>query len=197
MSFYGFCRALVRIYYKLIYKIEIAGIEYLPETGGYILCCNHKSNNDPPIVASFMPRRLNFLAKDELFHVPVLGGIIKILGAIPIKRGSGDIAAIKHCLSILKQGKPLLMFPQGTRCSSIKQEDFKPGALPIARKVRVPVIPIGINGEYKFRSKININIGKPITTDDIERIMETDDDKLRNTQLANLLYMRIKELAEG
>ena len=137
-------------------------------------------------MASYFPRRCIFLAKKELF-VPVIGPILKKLGGIPVNRGSNDIGAIKASLRTLKSGKPLVLFPQGTRCKDLKFEDFKNGAPFMAIKTGVPIIPLGISGKYKVRGGLKLSFGKPIYPGD------SGDDQT----LAHTLYNSIESLVNN
>lgn len=196
MSLYKFCVGIVRIYCRLMFKIEVSGTENVPAYGGCLICPNHKSNYDPLMVAINLPRELKFLGKAEIFKNPVSGWFFKKIGGIPIKRGENDIGAIKACLSTLKSGCGLLLFPQGTRCEKIKKEDFKPGSVTMAKKSNVPIIPVGISGNYKFRKKVVIKFGSPITPEKILHLEETIGEEDRNNAFAQLLCEEIKALTE-
>lgn len=163
MNLYGFAIGAVRLFYSLCFNIKVEGTENIPQKNGFVAVCNHKSNFDPPLVAVALPRKLTFMAKEELFDIKPLGFVIKKLGAFPIKRGSGDLGAIRLTLSLLKDEKNILIFPEGTRCKEKgKLLEGKQGAALIAYKANVPIVPIGINGEYGFRKKITVKFGKPI-----------------------------------
>ena len=193
---YKFACFLVRWYYKIFFFARVTGIENLPEEGGYAFCGNHISNNDAPLVASLIKKQVAFLAKKEVCDVPVLGAFLKKVGAIPIDRDKKDIAAIKESLRVMKSGMGLMVYPQGTRMKEITPESVKPGILSMAHKAGVPVIPFGIAGKFKVWSGVTVNIGAPITTDEIGKILEGDSKEEINKNLSNLLYTRIKELAE-
>lgn len=160
--FYSIVQFIIRAVAKMFLKINIVGIQNIPTDAACIICFNHKSNMDAPIIGVFMPRKLVFMAKEELFKIPFLGAAVKALGAFPIKRGAGDVSAIKTSLSILKQGKVLAMYPEGTRNKSGELGEAKAGVALIATKAQVPVIPVGVTGEYKLFHRVNVNIGSPI-----------------------------------
>ena len=189
MGLYGAMTSLLRGIFHLLFSVKTEGFENLPEDEGFILVANHKSNFDAPFLASFMPFRLAFMSKEELFKVPLLGWFIKAVGAFPVKRGSGDIAAIKLALRILADKKNILMFPEGTRCKEEgKVLEGKQGAALIAYKAKTMIVPVGISGNYRFRSKMTIKMGKPIsaaeyftgkaTSSDLQRF--TDDEIMRS-----------------
>lgn len=163
MSFYGFAKGLADLLYKALFKIEICGKENLPATDGFIAVCNHKSNLDAPLIAAVLPKQLTFMAKEELFKIKPFGFVLKKLGAFPIKRGTGDLGAIRATLGILKNGGNLLIFPEGTREKEKgKMLEGKPGAALIAHKSGAVIVPIGIKGDYGFRKKITVSFGAPI-----------------------------------
>lgn len=193
---YKFTCFLVRWYYKIFFFARITGLENIPEEGGFAFCGNHKSNHDAPLVASLVKKRMNFLSKKELCDAPVIGKFVKKIGAISIDRDKKDIAAIKESLRVMKAGMGLMVFPQGTRMKKVTPESVKPGILSMAHKSGVPVIPFGIAGEFKLFSGVKVNIGKPITVEEIGKILEIENRAEMNSALSNLLYTRIKELAE-
>lgn len=154
--------AVLRFLFIFAFRIKVSGRELVPNDGGFILAVNHRSNFDPVMSALYCPRHLRFMSKEELFKNPIFGGLIKKLGAFPVSRGKGDVSAIKGAFSILKSGEVLLMFPQGHRMKSGQRGKAQTGVSMISHKMRVPVVPMCISGEYKFMRKINIHFGKPI-----------------------------------
>ena len=193
---YKFTCFLVRWFYKIFFFARVSGLENLPKEGGYALCGNHKSNHDAPIVAALVKERMAFLSKRELCDAPVIGKFVKKLGAISIDRDKKDIAAIKESLRVMKAGMGLMVFPQGTRMKRVTPESVKPGILSMAYKAGVPVIPFGIAGEFRLFGGVRVNIGNPITVEEIGKILEIEGRTEMNNALSNLLYTRIKELAE-
>lgn len=145
----------------LLYRIKVEGLDNLPGNGGVILCANHRSLWDPVLMGCSVGRKVRFMAKEELFKVPVLGMLIRSLGAFPVKRGKADIESIKTALTLLKEGNVLGMFPEGTRVRKGRKSDAKAGAALIAVKSGVPIVPMAISGSYRFFSKLKIKIGEP------------------------------------
>lgn len=161
--FYKVCKMILRFFMLFVFRFEFRGQENIPKDGGVIIAYNHRSNWDP-VVAGFSARRpLTFMAKEELFKNPLFGALIKGLGAFPVHRGRGDIGAVKAALNILKDGKAMLMFPEGHRIKNNKKVKAKPGVALIAQRAGVSVIPVCISGEYKWMHKITVTYGKPIT----------------------------------
>lgn len=167
MSFYGVAKALCKVYYKILFRTEVEGLNNIPSgEDGFIVCANHKSMNDPVLLAANLPIRFSYIAKEELFRFKPFAALIKSLGAIPIKRGTGDLGALKVALKVLKDNGKLVIFPEGTRSRHEYMNKGKGGAALIAIKAKVKIVPIGIKGKYKPFSKIKINIGSPIELDE-------------------------------
>ena len=161
--FYRFARAILRPIMFLLYRPKIEGLENFPMEGKIILYSNHISALDPVLIGCIVPRQIFFMAKMELFKNPILCAIIRGLGAIPVKRGSADLSAIKHSLRVLKQGKVFGIFPEGTRSKTGQLQTFAHGIASIAHKSKASILPVGIVGEYKPFKSITVRIGKPIS----------------------------------
>lgn len=163
--FYKFACRLSRLFFKLFYKVSIEGLENIPENGPLIVCSNHISLLDMFLFGPLMlPLRINFMAKQELFKIPLLSGILKALNAYPVNRGHGDLNSAKTTLRLLKEGKAVGIFPEGTRRNKNKnKEKIKPkyGAILFALDSGAPILPVGIFGDYKLFSKIKVVYGKP------------------------------------
>ncbi len=196
-TIYMIIRALVWVLYKLVFWIRLEGKENLPKGDGMLFCSNHLSNLDPPTVAVMVPRKLRFLAKEELFHNKPFAWLIRHLGATPITRGGADVSAVKTCIRILRGGENLLMFPQGTRRKQLREKDVKPGAIVIAQRSGVPIVPVAICGKYRPFSCMKVKIGKCITLEEVHRITEDETITDKNEALRRLLYERIAALMEG
>lgn len=145
-----------------IFRIEVVNGGNLPSEGACIACVNHISVFDPVVVLGRVNRPIRFIAKEELLKVPFLGSILKYMNVIPIKRGSGDIGAVKASLKTLKDGEVLGIFPTGTREKKNPNAKPKPGVALIASKAGVPVIPIHIDASYRIFSKVTITVGEPV-----------------------------------
>lgn len=108
--FYKVLRFVLQIIFGILFRPKILGKENVPMTGGMIMAANHLSNWDPPMVGTYMPRPVAYMAKEELFKPAIAGAVISNLYAFPVKRGAADRAAIKTALGILKQGLCLGVF---------------------------------------------------------------------------------------
>ena len=153
---------LVKCFMHIAFRLKIHNVENFPKDGAAIVAINHKSNWDAPLCATVLPCQLFFMAKQELFKNVILGGLLKWVGGFPVKRGTADIGAIKTAMTILKQGKCMAIFPEGTRVKDGEKREVKSGVAMIAAKTKAPVIPVAIKGKYGFLSKIDIYIGEPI-----------------------------------
>ncbi|WP_419865729.1 lysophospholipid acyltransferase family protein [Bacillus dakarensis] len=162
LSIYAFARSVVYGFMKPIYRMEVIGRENIPKEGGVLLCTNHIHNFDPPIVGITAPRPIHFMAKDELFSVPALGKLLPHLNAFPVKRGMSDREALRKGLAILKEGKVLGLFPEGTRSKTGELGKGLAGAGFFALRTDADVVPCAIIGPYKAFSRLKVVYGKPI-----------------------------------
>ncbi|HHU81796.1 MAG TPA: 1-acyl-sn-glycerol-3-phosphate acyltransferase [Firmicutes bacterium] len=167
MLLYRFAKMLLAILLKIFYRIEVKGGEYLPPKGPVICVANHASLVDPIVMGCSLKRSVNFLAKEELFRIPVLNWILKTLGVIPVKRGAGDRGALKSALKVLEDKKVLGLFPEGTRYRDNTLHPLRPGAAMLALQTGACILPMLISGTYRMRflsfPKIKVAIGPPFT----------------------------------
>lgn len=169
MTFYSFAKSVVYGVLKPIYRFEVIGREHFPKEGGVLLCSNHIHNFDPPVVGINAPRPVHFMAKEELFSVPILGKLVPHLNAFPVKRGMSDREALRKGLSILKDGHVLGLFPEGTRSQTGELKKGLAGAGFFALRTDAAIVPCAIIGPYKAFKKLKVVYGKPI---DMENLRE-------------------------
>lgn len=159
-------RVVIRFIFKIIaiilYRPKIVGKENIPKDTGALLCPNHIHNLDSAVIVAMFKRKVNVLAKEELFKNKFICWIADVFGIYPVKRGKADLQAIKTSLKLLKNNELLLMFPEGTRNGLAKGKKPKNGAVLIAASAEKPIIPIGFQGSFKPFTKVTVNIGKPI-----------------------------------
>lgn len=152
------------------FRGRIYGAEHVPQKGALIVVANHASDFDPPIVSNCVRRPVSYMAKEELFKVPVLSRAIQWYGAYPVKRGSADRSAIRAALTQLENGWAVGVFLQGTRTPDARIPDPKLGAALIAAKSQAPLLPVSLWGTQAIVAKrmprsvpITVRIGEPIT----------------------------------
>ena len=193
-------------FYMLIFSIlwVLAGIffpwrkkgsELIPEEGGAVLCANHTSFLDPILVmlAATKKRQLRIVAKAELFKIPVLNWILKGIGVIPVKRGLSDIGSFKECLRVLHNKGLLLIFPEGTRVKEGQKVDAHAGAVVMAARAGVPVMPVYVAKKKRLFRKNDVVFGAPYQLE-FEGRKPTHEESLRMTEE---LMARICALGEG
>ncbi|WP_102274734.1 lysophospholipid acyltransferase family protein [Cytobacillus massiliigabonensis] len=162
MTFYSFAKSVVYGILKPIYRFDVIGTEHFPKEGGVLLCSNHIHNFDPPVVGINAPRPVHFMAKEELFNVPILGKLVPHLNAFPVKRGMSDREALRKGLAILKDGHVLGLFPEGTRSKTGELKKGLAGAGFFALRTDAAIVPCAIIGPYKAFKKLKVVYGKPI-----------------------------------
>lgn len=132
---------------------QIHGAERVPRQGPLVIVSNHASDFDPPILSNCVQRPVAYMAKEELFQVPVLGRLIRWYGAYPVRRGAPDRSAIRAALASLEQGWAVGVFLQGTRTPDGRVTEPKLGAAVIAAKAQVPLLPVSLWGTDKVLVK--------------------------------------------
>ncbi len=145
---------LVRAIFLLVLRpavgFRVEGLEHVPASGPVLVVCNHLHNADPVLISAAFPRPLHFMAKRELFQVPVVGWLIRRVGAFPVDRGKADRAALRRAEAALQQGIAVGMFPEGTRSVSRSLQRALPGAALVALRTRVPILPLVITGSERL-----------------------------------------------
>lgn len=188
-----FLKGLFWLMSVIAYRIKVNGMENLPKEGAALVCPNHVHALDTVIVVVHANRKINVLAKEELFENGFLRFLAKVFGVYPVKQNSADLSAIKTSLKLLKNKELLLIFPEGTRNGMAKGAPVKNGPMTIAIKAGVPIVPVGINGSFKAFSKIRINIGKPMYFNEYK---EKVNDKEVVTKLTEELMKEIVRLRD-
>lgn len=159
---FKFCYWLVYIIVKPIYRFKVYGRERLPQ-GGVVICGNHTALVDAVLLVLSLGPNSNFVAmgKAELFKNPLFGAILRSVHVFPVQRGKNDIGAIKHSLKALKEGKQLIIFPEGTRVHEGETVEAKTGAGMLALRSGVPVMPVYITAGKKAFRGCEVRYGVP------------------------------------
>ncbi len=175
--------------------MRVFGVENVPMTGPLIVACNHVSYVDPVALGVALPRRVWYMAKVELFRIPILGPTIAALGAYPVDRGKGDVAAIRGSLRVLKEGKAIGIFPEGTR-NVHGDLPVQSGVALLASLAGAPVLPAFVRGgdRAKRLGKLSVAFGEPMS------LAGGHSGKATREELANwanAIMARIRALGEN
>jgi 1-acyl-sn-glycerol-3-phosphate acyltransferase len=191
--FYTVSRALCRLLVRAIYGFRAVHEENVPATGAVIVACNHVSYLDPVVLGIGFRRPVTYLAKKELFAIPVLGPIITGLGVYPLDREAGGVAAVRAALRALKEGRCVGIFPEGTR-NLTGDVQGKGGAALLGALSGAPVVPAAISGTRHARPfhQIRVIYGEPIR---VERKRKADGDDLE--KWTEEIMRRIRTLEES
>lgn len=186
-------KELVGILLRLMYRVRVKGVEHIPQNGSAVLCANHISNLDPLLIGSALKRPVHFMAKEEIFRISWIGAFIRKLHAFPVKRGQLDRYALKHALSVLREGSMLGIFPEGTRSKTGELGDAHSGAALMALKTSSPIIPIAIVGPYRPFRPVYVIFGTPI---DVMQVDETAHVNDRGQIITQLMMDEIHALSQ-
>ena len=174
--YYRFMRFLSQVAMMLYFRMRVFGVGRFPKTGGVLLVSNHQSFLDPLLATCAVYREGNYMARDTLFANPLFGRLIASLNAFPVKRGAGDVGAVKETLRRLKAGKVVLVFPEGTRTRDGSIGTINPNSLSIARRAGVAIVPAVVDGAYEAwpRSKslprpgtVYVTYAEPLTAEQV------------------------------
>ena len=193
--FYRASRALCKLVCLLVWRLRVTGTEHIPPTGPLIVACNHVSYLDPVALGVGMPRMLTYLAKKQLFTIPVLGPVLRGLSVVPLDRDAGGVAAVRVALRVLKDGRCIGIFPEGTRNLSGTAAE-KGGAAFLASVSGTPVVPAAVTGtvDAKRFGQIRVAFGSPIT---IVRNRKADKDDLEKWTAEIMQSIRVLEESIG
>jgi 1-acyl-sn-glycerol-3-phosphate acyltransferase len=146
---YDWVRLMLRLSGVLFYRVRCTGRQLVPQSGGVILLSNHQSFLDPLLIGAATNRRMNPLARDSLFRYPVVGPLIRSLNSIPLDRDGLGLSGLKETLKRLREGNVVLIFPEGTRSADGEVRPLKAGFTTLARRAKVPLVPVAIDGAYE------------------------------------------------
>ncbi len=168
---YRIARGICDVFFRLYFRRRIERADRLPRTGGVVLACNHQSFLDIPFVAQSTDRHVCFVARDSLARSRFMAWLMGTCGAVLVRRGTADRAALREMAEHLEAGDVLAVFPEGTRTLDGEVGEFRRGALLVARKAGVPIVPVAIRGAYQAYprgaafprpKRISLEFGEPI-----------------------------------
>lgn len=178
---------VIKLYCKIVYRYKVIGKENIPKEGALLFCGNHRSNLDPPMMVISCPRKMRFIAKEELKNNLLFRYLCYVFEAIYVKRDSKDIGPLKEALKDLKNNKCIGIFPEGTRNGMEKNDGkIKNGASYMSLKTGAKIVPIGLKGEPKPFHKIIVTFGEPL---DYTGMLKEKDIK----EVEELLTEKLKE----
>ncbi len=174
---YWFGRLLIYWMAKVYHRVRIRNGHRIPHEGPLVVICNHASHLDPPLAGLATTRRLRYMAKAELFEVPVLGRLLRAVGAFPVRRGQADRHTIRLAIQLVRNGEALIMFPEGTRSRTGELKEAQPGVAMVLNQVpEATIVPIRVEGSFeawkpgrKFPKPrpVWIKVGEPFQLDDL------------------------------
>ncbi len=191
---YHLIYALIYPFFNLFHPVRAVGRENIPE-GAAVICPNHTSASDP-FFAVFAFRRghvMRAMAKKEVLNIPVIGWILGKAGVFGVERGTADIGAVKTALRVLKEGRKLLMFPEGTRVGEGENVEAKTGAAMFAVRTGAPIVPVYIPAKKRWFRPTTVVIGQPFAPQ-VESRKGTSEEF---HAIAADLMERIRALEEG
>lgn len=189
---YFFLRSILRFLLKILFRYQVTGQEHIPQQGSAILCPNHISNLDPPIVGCAATRVIHFMAKEELFRFPPIGWLLKRLHAFPVNRQGGGTKALKQSIKVLRGNGILGIFPEGTRSKTGELTKARNGAALLSVKTGAPIIPTAIIGPYRLFRPVHIVFGKPILPNDFENTSSNQVQSITNSVMDEIESLLVK-----
>ena len=171
-----FLRFVCRILFKIFVPTKVFYPERLPETGACIIAANHETMLDFFMIGYRVKRKINWMAKAELFKFKPFGKLITRCGAYPVKRGQTDIGAVTHTMELLDSGEPVGIFPQGTRSRGRGLNlQAKPGFLRLALEHHALIVPVAIWGKIRLFGKVYVKFGEPLDPESLIEPGKTGD----------------------
>jgi 1-acyl-sn-glycerol-3-phosphate acyltransferase len=174
-ALYAALRLFCALFIAPLHRYSARGGEHVPPTGGIILSVSHKSWWDPIFAGMALRRPVRPMAKIELFRHPVSRWVVSKLGAFPVRRGEGDVEALRTSLAVVAQGEVLLMFPEGTRHHDDRIHPFFAGIGLLASRSQAPVVPVAIRGTKQMARnglprfpRVRVAIGPPVDLSGLE-----------------------------
>lgn len=185
-------KAIFKVVAIILYRPKIVGKENIPQNTAAIICPNHVHALDSAVIVVMSKRKINVLAKEELYKNGFVCWVASVFGIYPVKKGKKSLESMKISLKLLKNNELLMIFPEGTRNGMAKGVKPKDGAVKLALRASVPIIPIGIEGDFKLFRKVKVKIGKPISYDEYKENLNDKEtlDKLTEELMENIVKLR-------
>ncbi|MBQ8140652.1 MAG: 1-acyl-sn-glycerol-3-phosphate acyltransferase [Clostridia bacterium] len=198
--FYRICYAVFAKIVGLIFRIKVINAENEPDEGGFLVCANHVSATDAVVICyAFRKHQIRLMAKKELFKIPLLSGLIKMLGAFPVDRSGSDVGAIRKAVDMLREGKCVGMFPQGHRypCEDPRTTPRKNGAALICTRAEADVFPVYIwrkNNKAKLFRRTYVILGERIP---FESFGYTEGGSAEYKRITDIAFGHICDIGEA
>lgn len=191
--FYKIAVTVFKIIFLVLCPVKTVGRENLPE-GAAVLCPNHTHFRDPiyVAVAGTTKHTMAFMAKEELMKNKFFGFILRHVNAFPVKRATGDISAIRTSVKALKEGKKLVIFPEGTRVHEGEEHEAKAGAAMIAVLSKAPVVPVYIHNGTKWFKRVTVEFGTPVAVEIKDKKNASEEYK----QIASEIMAKVNEIKD-
>jgi 1-acyl-sn-glycerol-3-phosphate acyltransferase len=195
--YYRIVRMIVSLTLRLLARVEIVGVENIPQKGPYIVICNHLHRFDPPLLLIALPVRMTVLAANKYRNHPLFAPLLGSMGAIYVRRGEVDRQALRVCLDVLARGGILGMAPEGTRSPTGALQEGRTGVAYLASRAGVPILPVAITGTEKMlarlkrlrRGQVKTVIGETFT-------LPITEGKARGRQLKEFTGLIMRRLAD-
>lgn len=195
--YYRIVRMIFSLIFRLLARIEIVGVENVPQEGPYIVICNHLHRFDPLLLLIALPVRMTVLAANKYRNHPIFGPFLSSMGAVYVRRGEVDRQALRTCLDVLRGGGIIGMAPEGTRSPTGGLQEGHTGVAYLASRAGVPILPVAIAGTEKTpanlkrlrRGQVKAIIGKPFT-------LPVTGRKARGKQLKEFTELIMRRLAD-
>jgi len=195
--FYDIATTTMKVLLIALTRWRVEGKENVPRTGPLIIVANHHNIIDPPLLSASVPRRISFMAKEELFRSTMVRAIVQGYGAFRVRRGQLDRVALRQALAELQNGGVLGMFPEGQRSPNAQLQSPQPGTSLLAAHSGAPLLPVAISGSERVkgsgfilhRPQITVTIGRPI-------ILPSAEGKLTRSRLAKYSDSIMERIAE-
>jgi len=164
---------IVRALAAFLAPWRLEGAENIPRSGGYILVANHINWKDPPWIEFAVGHAIRYMGKRELFETPIVGFLLRAIGAFPVRRGEADRGALQMALAVVAAGQPLGFFPEGHRSESGELIRGRPGVAYVAQRSGAPIIPLAVSGTRRarlgafWRRDILMRVGEPFRANDL------------------------------